>query len=76
MEFPIYRKYNGIDVWFKILSETEFIEYKKMGSKLLSDHVTATIFPEKQFIQDMLNLYEGRWIKTDKEALDTFLLSA
>lgn len=73
MEFPIYRKYNGIDVWFKIISETEFIEYKKMGSKLLTHHVKATIFPEKQFIQDLINCYENRWIKVNEAELKTYL---
>ena len=75
MEFPIYRKYNGIDVWFKILSATQFIEYKRMGSKLITHNVTATIFPEKQFIQDMLSFHDNRWIETSKEDLDSFLLN-
>ncbi len=70
MKYPIYRKYNGIDVWFKILSETEFLEYKKMGAKVLKDQIVAKIFPEKQFIQDMINLYEERWIEvTESEFL-------
>lgn len=75
MEFPIYRKYNGIDVWFKILSPTQFIEYKRMGSKLLTEHITATIFPEKQFIRDMITFHDNRWIETNKEDLDSFLVS-
>jgi hypothetical protein len=71
MNYPIYRKYKGIDVYFKIESETEFVEYKKMGSKLLKDHILAKIFPEKQFIQDMINLYEDRWIEVSEiEVLD------
>ena len=71
MKYPIYRKYNGIDVWFKIVSETEFLEYKKMGEKILKDQIIAKIFPEKQFIQDMINLYEGRWIEvTELEYLE------
>lgn len=71
MNYPIYRKYKGIDVYFKIVSETEFTEYKKMGSKLLKDQIVAKIFPEKQFIQDMINLYEDRWIEvTEIDVLD------
>ena len=61
MDFPIYRKYIGIDVWFKIESTTEFTEIKKMGSRFLNTKITATIFPEKQFIQDMIQCYEKRW---------------
>jgi len=73
MKYPIYRKYKGIDVWFKIESETEFTEYKKMGDKLLKDTIIAKIFLEKQFIQDMINLYEGRWIEVNEIELLGFI---
>ena len=75
MEFPIYRKYNGIDVWFKILSPTHFIEYKKMGSKLIKHEVIAKIFPEKQFIQDLINCHEDRWERTTENELKLFIQS-
>jgi hypothetical protein len=73
MNYPIYRKYKGIDVYFKIESETEFVEYKKMGSRLLKDQIMAKIFPEKQFIQDMINLYEDRWIEVSEIELLGFI---
>jgi len=60
-------------VWFKIESETEFTEYKKMGNKLIKDTIIAKIFPEKQFIQDMINLYEGRWIEVNEIELLGFI---
>ncbi|MGV6862196.1 MAG: hypothetical protein ACWA41_10510 [Putridiphycobacter sp.] len=75
MNFPIYRKYKGIDVWFKILDLTHFIEYKKLGQKIIEHEVKATIFPEQQFIRDLIDCHEDRWeIKSSKE-LDTFLRS-
>ncbi|MFK8038022.1 MAG: hypothetical protein AB8B74_07020 [Crocinitomicaceae bacterium] len=61
MDFPIYRKYKGIEVWFKIDSITQFTEIKKMGSQWLKTTITASIYPEKQFINDMINCYENRW---------------
>lgn len=73
MEFPIYRKYNGIDVWFKILSPTHFIEYKKMGSKIIEHEVIAKIFPEKQFIQDLIHCHEQRWQKVTALDLNNYL---
>jgi hypothetical protein len=73
MEFPIYRKYKGIDVWFKILSNSEFIEYKKLGKKLITHEIVATIFPEKQFIQDMISYHDNRWIEVFKEELNEFI---
>ena len=73
MNFPIYRKYKGIAVYFKIESETEFVEYKKMGNRLLKDQIIAKIFPEKQFIQDMINLYENRWIEVNETEVLEFI---
>ncbi len=67
MDFPIYRKYKGIEVWFKIESLTQFTEIKKMGSHLLKTKITAKIFPEKQFIHDMINCHENRWDKITEE---------
>ena len=61
MDFPIYRKYKGLDVWFQINSPSEFIEIKQMGRRLLYTEIQAKIFPEKQFIQDMIDCYEDRW---------------
>lgn len=65
MNYPVYRKYNGADTWFKIISETEFMEVKRVGSKLLRSHIIAVQFPEKQFIRDMLALHEQRWVEPD-----------
>jgi len=73
MKFPIYRKYNGIEVWFKILSPTHFIEYKKMGERLLKDEIKAEIFPEKLFIQDLINQHDNRWIEVTELELNQFI---
>ncbi|MFK8045500.1 MAG: hypothetical protein AB8B72_08390 [Crocinitomicaceae bacterium] len=61
MDFPIYRKYTGIDVWFKIKNQTEFEEIKKIGLRTIITNIEAKIFPEKQFIRDMIDCYENRW---------------
>ena len=73
MKFPIYRKYNGIDVWFKVLSPKHFIQYKKLGNKLKTYEVEAKIFPEQQFIRDMINLYENRWTEVTEQDFNDFL---
>ena len=59
--FPIYRKYVGINVWFKILSEREFIEVKQVGTKKIITNVVAGQYPELLMIQDMIACYENRW---------------
>ena len=72
-QFPIYRKYNGLEVWFKIIDLTHFIQYKKMGSKLLVDEIEAKIFPGKLFIQDMISFREGRWVEVTESELKEFI---
>lgn len=73
MHYPIYRKFTGINVWFKITSDTSFIEIKKMGSKTLVSKVEAVQFPEKLLIQDMISKHENRWEETDPEVVERIL---
>ncbi len=65
IQFPVYRKYVGIDVWFEISSKDHFIEYKKVGSKMMKTEVKAVQFPEKLMIQDMIECKDGRWEVVD-----------
>ena len=60
-KYPIYRKYTGINTWFKISGGKDFIEIKGIGERFLVSQVTAKQFPEMLFIQDMINCLEGRW---------------
>jgi hypothetical protein len=73
MKYPIYRKYAGIEVWFKITSDTSFIEIKKMGTKILISKVEAIQFPEKILIQDMISLHENRWEQVDQVVVEDIL---
>ena len=73
MDFPIYRKYKSIDVWFKIDSTKHFTEYKKLGQQILKTEISATIYPEIQFINDMINCYEDRWEETSKHDFEAFI---
>lgn len=53
-KFPQYRRYtNGLS-YFKILSLTEFEEIKIVGEKRVKQHVVASQYPEKVFINDLL----------------------
>lgn len=61
MEFPQYRKYTGIDIWFKIINQSHFEEIKKVGEQLVFEDVRAIQYPEKLRIEDMLACHEGRW---------------
>ncbi len=67
MTFPQYRKYKGIEVYFKVLSDDELVELKKLGDKVLYFELKAKQFPEKLFIQDVLNNEGGRWESIKEE---------
>tara|TARA_R110002049_G_scaffold63165_1_gene168172 strand:- start:172 stop:405 length:234 start_codon:yes stop_codon:yes gene_type:complete len=71
--FPIYRKYVGRNVWFKILNQNEFIEINQLGSKYLIHHIKAQQYPEILLIQDMINKMEDRWKDADSEYIDGLL---
>lgn len=59
--FPVYRKYVGINVWFKIVTNTHFIEIKQIGSRFVQSEVLAKQYPEMVLIKDMLACHENRW---------------
>lgn len=71
--FPAFRKYKGINVWFKIADARHFIEIKQIGSKFSLHEVEAAQYPEMVFIQDMLTCYEGRWELIAAEEFDQIM---
>jgi len=58
-KFPQYRRYKNGHSYFKILSLTEFEEIKIVGDKRIKQHVVASQYPEKVFINDLLFNYAG-----------------
>ncbi|MCG8574739.1 MAG: hypothetical protein MI810_07635 [Flavobacteriales bacterium] len=66
-DFPAYRKYKGLNVWFKIENERSFLEIKKLGDRYLVEKVEAEQYPEMLRIQDMLNCLEDRWEIIEEE---------
>ncbi|UKN02402.1 hypothetical protein K6119_02565 [Paracrocinitomix mangrovi] len=67
MTFPQFRKYKGINTWFKIEAKNQFTEIKKVGNQFQIHEVIAEQYPEKLMIQDMLNCYEDRWEEISEE---------
>ena len=67
MEFPVYRRYANFDSYFVITSPDTWTEYKRLGKKFLKFDFTAQQFPEKLFIQDLINLAEGIEASTQEE---------
>lgn len=71
--FPVYRKYRGLETYFKIHGFDGFTEIKKMGDRYIISEIKAVQFPEKRLIQDMLELHENRWQAVDKEIVEGLL---
>ena len=65
--FPQYRKFSGVDVWYKISSLDEFTELKRAGGNYVAEEFVASQYPEKLRIQDMLNCHEDRWQHISEE---------
>lgn len=68
--FPIYRKYANNSSVFKIESATEFIELQQLGNKYVKHHITAKIFPDRQRIQDMINMHNNHWVAANQVEFD------
>ena len=61
IEFPQYRKYVGVETYFKITSDSHFVELKRVGKTFVRTEVDALQYPEKLRIQDMLECRDGAW---------------
>jgi hypothetical protein len=67
MNFPVYRKYSNNKSYFLITSLTAWTEYKLVGKRYVKFDFIANQFPEKLFIQDLLQVIEGIEISNEKE---------
>ena len=70
MIFPQYRKYSNGQSYFKIVSETEIIELKIIGSMYALYHIHAKILPERVMIADLLYGYKSFAEVIDEQAYE------
>ncbi|MDA7803345.1 hypothetical protein N8987_02050 [Crocinitomix sp.] len=71
LTFPQFRKYNGIDVWFKILNDKQFVEVKRLGERYILHEVVAEQYPEMLLIQDMLKCLDNRWEVAEEQEFES-----
>lgn len=68
INYPTYRKYSDGNTFFKIMSETELFEIKRMGKYYSKTDFQAKIYPEKMFIQDLLLItFESIQLSSENE---------
>lgn len=54
IEFPVYRKYKNGKNFFKIINARKFEEIMLIGQSAQLREVSATQFPEQNFIRDLV----------------------
>jgi len=53
-DFPAFRKYTDGNTWFKLESPTQFTELKSMGKFFSISVIHTDKFPERMFLNDLL----------------------
>jgi len=66
-EFPIYRKYNHDNTYFKINSKENFDELMIVGSFFIFRNQQAQILPEYTMIIDMIENANNNWLAITKD---------
>ncbi|MEQ8323384.1 MAG: hypothetical protein RIC15_00975 [Vicingaceae bacterium] len=61
--FPQFRKYTNNQSFFKVLSEDEFEEVKKMPTGYALHRFRVKILPDRNYVSDMLDCANGHWVK-------------
>lgn len=69
-DFPQYRMISGRKVYYKILSDKQFIELSWIGDRQFRYAINATQYPEMVRIMDMLNCdYPYEILSSEHEVL-------
>lgn len=73
MSFPIYRKYSNNKVFFKILSETEFVEITLINNKVLKQNITAKTYAERLTISDLIEMNNEHILESNTSEFESFI---
>jgi hypothetical protein len=69
--FPQFRKTSDSKNYYKILSENEFIQIQRIGSKLKKYQFKVDKYPEKLMIKDMLSTTSDFYLNIEKLEFET-----
>jgi hypothetical protein len=58
INFPVYRKYKNNKSYFKIINPRLFEEVQIIGSKKVIKQIEANLYPEMNFIRDLVYDYK------------------
>ena len=69
--FPQFRKTSDSKNYYKILSENEFIQIQRIGSKLKKYYFKVDKYPELLLIKDMLSTTSEFYLIIEKLEFET-----
>ncbi|MBY0427363.1 MAG: hypothetical protein K2Q22_17135 [Cytophagales bacterium] len=72
MTFPQYRKLANKS-YYKIISPTEMIEIQRLGKRVLTNHLQANSFLDRNLIADLLDGDGGRYVVISEEEFEGVL---
>ena len=61
IHYPQFRKYLNDRGYFKIFSAIEWEEVQIIGKKATLNNYKANIFPDKNFLHDLIFDYQNHW---------------
>jgi hypothetical protein len=71
LPFPQYRKYKNGAGFFKITAPDRFEEVKVLpGNRFQHFQFEATILPDRNLVQDMLNDFTTYWVVIEQDEYD------
>lgn len=70
--FPLYRKYPNNKSYFKVFDASSFEEIQVLGANYWIYSFVAKILPDRNFIQDMIEMERGGWVEISAEEYDRF----
>ena len=67
VNYPVFRKYPHNRTFFKVISLLEFEELQIIGKHYSIHPIKAKIFPDHNFIQDLIFDFTKNWIEINEE---------
>lgn len=70
-DFPQYRKLSNDKVFYRILDDDHFDEVQIIGTKAQMRHISATQYPEKLRIQDMIHYSIDGFVPSNEQEFNS-----
>lgn len=65
--FPLYRKRFDGKTFYEVLSTNQFIEYQKVGDKVLRHQIDVVQYPEQLLIKEIISCASEMYIEIERK---------